>query len=47
MKRHKAAASASARKLARRRRSKRDRRDGRGEVRASLVAVVLARHGVA
>jgi hypothetical protein len=33
------------RKLARRRRSKRDRSLSRGEVRASLVAVVLARHG--
>jgi hypothetical protein len=35
------------RKLQRRRRSKRDRSLSRGEVRASLVAVVLARHGEA
>jgi hypothetical protein len=38
---------ATVRKLRRRRRSKRDRSAGRGEVRASLVAMVLARHGEA
>jgi hypothetical protein len=47
MKNRKAAASASARKLARRRRSKRVRSASRGEVRASRVAMVLARHGEA